>query len=337
MSNLLEKRRYNDIDVDILTIPKGTVLFRSMKKEGLIITDFVGIPSDTSTSSTATDYCLSPYHNVYFYTYPYIIDTNPHAKNEKKEHMVIYTITTDVKVVLLLRPGAYTRHRYEKAPFFTECDKVQYCNTTGYNYDKCLLMDFMQENLDVCGMIGIQAPDTVRFNKKWQTPSFEPFRDFMTYIWDAGNMKGKENFGTAELALYPRRIRNLTEMKTTLDDSIDLFDYVMERKNEYNYLPIHSLYHEFLNPNDKLYRMLIAMFSPRGYREGGVIQHLTIDKRTYFYMLYEETDKKSKPFLVDIFNPKKLPILQKPNPNLIFKIMSPFKFKRNIKILQGLK
>ena len=337
MTNLLSKRKYKDIDVDILTIPQGTVLFRSMQSEGLIITDFVGFPSEISSSSTSTDYCLSPYHSVYFYLYPYIIDTNKHAVDENKMHMVMYVTTTDINVVLLLRPSPYTRHRDEKAPFFTECDKVEYCNTTGKAYDKCLLMDFMQENLDVCGMIGMQAADAVRFNKKWQEPSFEPFRKFVTYFYDAGNMKDKDNFGAPEIALYPRRLRDVTEIKTTLNDSTDLFKYVMNKQNEYNYIPFQSLYHKFLTPNDKLYKMLISMFSPRGFIEGGVVQHLTIDKRTYFYMLYEETPKKFHKYLVDIREPKKLPILQNRNPELIFRIISPFKWKRNVKFLQGLK
>jgi len=331
--NLIHYREYNEIQVPILTIPKGTVLFRSMKKEDLIITDFLGIINPDKEN----EYCLSPYHNVYFYTYPYVIDTNDYAVDENKMHMVMYTTTVDVKVVLLLKPSPYTRHRDFGAPFFTECDKVQFCGTTGNNYDKCLLMDFMQANPDVCGMVGIQAPDVVRFNKKWQMSWFEPFRKFITYLWDAGNLRGNDMFGTPEIILYPRRTRILKETKTVLDDSVDKFDYIMERQDEYNYLPFQSLFHQLRMPNDKLYRMLISMFSPNGYKEGKMVQHLTIDKRTYFYMLYEETEKKDRKFLVDIKEPKKFPVLQHTNPNLIFQVKSPYKFKKNIKYLQGLK
>jgi hypothetical protein len=326
--SLITYVEYNEIQVPILTIPKGTVLFRSMQKEDLIITDFFGI----NNLEKENEYCLSPYHNVYFYTYPYVIDTNRYAKDENKMHMVMYMTTTDVKVVLLLKPSPYTRHINEKAPFFTECDKVQFCGTTGKNYDKCLLMDFMEANPDVCGMVGIQAPDTVRFNHEWRKPYFEPFRKFITYLWDAGNMRGKDNFGTPEIALYPHRMRNLKEVKTVIDDSIDKFDYIMKRKDKYNYIPFQSLFHRF-GEKDKLYDMLISMFSPNGYKEGGVVQHLTIDRRTYFYMLYEETEKKNKKYLVDIKEPRKLSILQKQSSDFQLKVMSPYKFKQNKKYL----
>ena len=331
MPSLIEQRSYNDIQVPLLTIPKGTVLFRSMRKEGLILTDFLGIPDEEN------NYCLSPYHNVYFYTYPYVIDTNKHAENENKMHMVMYVTATDVKVVLLLNPSPYVRHRDEKAPFFTECDKVQFCGTTGKEYDKCLLMDFMQDNPDVCGMIGIQAADVTRFNNKWRTPEFEPFRKFVTFLWDAGNMRDKKNYGTPEIALYPLRMRNLKEIKTKVDDSTNMFDYIMKRSNKYNYIPFQSMYHQFLKHDDKFYRMLIAMFSPRGFVEEKVTQHLTIDKRTYFYMLYEEVEAKNRRYLVELREPKKLAILQKRNPELILEVMSPYKFKKNAKYLQGLK
>jgi hypothetical protein len=193
--------------------------------------------------------------------------------------MVMYVTTTDVKVVLLLNPSPYTRHRDFKAPFFTECDKVQFCGTTGKEYDKCLLMDFMQDNSDVCGMIGIQAADVVRFNHKWQTSEFEPFRKFVTFLWDAGNMQGKKFYGTPEIALYPLRMRNLKEIKTKVDDSTNMFDYIMERSEKYNYMPFQSMYHEFLKHDDKFYRMLMSMFSPRGFVEGKIVHHLTNDKR----------------------------------------------------------
>lgn len=247
--------------------------------------------------------------------------------------MVMYVTTTDVNVVLLLKPSPYIRWENTENIFTEKCSYYSYCGVNGRPYDRCFTMDFMKENLDVCGMIGIQASDTNNFAKKWVKKSFQPLRKFMTFMWDAGNKLDKENSGPPELALYPLRTRNMVEVKTVIKDSESPFEYVSRRLSQYNYFPFQETYHKFLETDDKLYKMLNLMFSPRGYKEGGVVHHLTIDKRTYFYMLYEETDDDIKNYLIDLKDNNKLSTLQIRNKLLQLPINSPFKINKLIKKL----
>jgi hypothetical protein len=54
-------------------------------------------------------------------------------------------------------------------------------------------------------------------------------------------------------------------------------------------------------------------------------------------MFYEEVEAKTRKYLIDLRDPKKLSIIQRRNPELVLEVMSPYKFKKNIKALQGLK
>jgi hypothetical protein len=326
---LIEKRLFNNEEIYTLTIPKGTVLFRSMTGKDRIITDFLGVESETSSKVDSTDYCLSPYHNVFFYLYPYVIDTNIHAKKEGKTHMVLYHTATDLKVLLLLKPSPWIRSEKYADPATKVCSEYQYCGVTGRPYDKCLTMDFMEANPDVAGMIGIQGADIKRFGDHWPKRYFEPFRKFVTFMWDAGNMKDKDNSGPAEIALYPRRVRSIMEINTTVSDKQDLYSYVKKRIDEYNFFPFDDINHKYF-AKDKLYTILLNMFSPGGH----LGRHLTIDKRTYFYMLYEETQSKDRKYLVDIKESKKLPLLQKDNPERQLPTNSPFRINKLVKRLE---
>jgi hypothetical protein len=326
---LIEKRLFKNEEIYTLTIPKGTVLFRAMAGKDRIITDFLGVESETSSKADSTDYCLSPYHNVFFYIYPYVIDTNIHAYREGKNHMVFYHTTTELKVLLLLKPSPWIRNEKYPDPATAVCSEYQYCGVTGRPYDKCLTTEFMEANPDVAGMIGIQGADIKRFGDKWVERKFESFRKFVTFMWDAGNMKDRDNSGPVEIALYPRRIRSMVEIKTTVPDKQDLYTYVKKRIDEYNFFPFEEMPHKYF-AKDRLYETLLQMFSPRGH----LGRHLTIDKRTYFYMLYEETQTKDRKYLINIQEPKKLPLLQKDNPESQLCINSPFKINKLVKKLE---
>ena len=110
MSALLSRITFEGVDIPIFTIPKGTVLFHYQNENVSVAGNFFGEEIKEST------YCLSPNRNTFFYPYPYIMDTNKYiwkdTVNEKDSNytsMLICTTTTDVKVVLMLRPSPLVR------------------------------------------------------------------------------------------------------------------------------------------------------------------------------------------------------------------------------------
>ena len=86
-----ELRKFKEIDIPIMVIPKGTILFRSVK-EG--IDDFCGIPNDEPN-----EYCMNKNYNVFFYPYPAY----------RKDKFKIFVVEKTLKIVNLIYPSYLSR------------------------------------------------------------------------------------------------------------------------------------------------------------------------------------------------------------------------------------
>ena len=62
MTKLISKRKFKDEEIDIVTIPKGTVLFRLIYDREDYFSDFGGVPLPEKDS-----YCLNKEYNVFFF------------------------------------------------------------------------------------------------------------------------------------------------------------------------------------------------------------------------------------------------------------------------------
>ena len=91
-----ELRKFKEIDIPIMVIPRGTLLFRSVR-EG--IDDFCGI------SNHKNEYCMNKNYNVFFYPYP--------AYREDK--FKIFVVEETLKIVNLIYPSYLSREvRFKK-------------------------------------------------------------------------------------------------------------------------------------------------------------------------------------------------------------------------------
>jgi hypothetical protein len=88
---------------------------------------------------------------------------------------------------------------------------------------------------------------------------------------------------------------------------------------EFNYYAIDMYKHDPLQ-KDEMYDKLLKLFSPKGMFIDDQNFHLTIDKRTYFYVIYESYSKEDRKYVVPIKEEKKLNILKKKNNDLIFSL-----------------
>jgi hypothetical protein len=309
---LLSFREFEGKKTTILTIPKGTILFRHVYKTDSPIYDFLGKYNEKEDK-----YTLSPDQYIYFYFYPYIRDTNKFVSSEIQDisTMITYVTSRDVNILLLIYPSKYSKSKRFRSNAIALCDeKIDCSGQKGFETDICFKNKFREENPDILGNISIKYSDNVDLKEAIQSGKFNDFKKFITFFKNVNN-----NSGVPELALYPRTKNTDKCIETKLD--VSGYDWITKHFEEFNYFPLlvqpHKLYEK-----DDFYKFLIQGFNPEGYIDpetSKVVYHLTIDKRTYFYMLKEVIEKKTYDHCLDIHIKNKLKILKEKNSELIFK------------------
>jgi hypothetical protein len=259
--SLLEYRNYKfngkNVEIPILTIKKGTLLFRyvyDIPKDNKFIKDmsegsFIGIRKSRNVDS----FCLPFTYNVFFYPYPYIMDTNKYLFYNKvnRAEMVLFETTKDLKVVLLLTPSKLRRiSKEEENEILITCDNYEYCeNLKGFYYDACFRKDFLEKNKDIMGYYGISEGDSKRFLKSYKTPKYKPFKKFVHFY------KNDKNVGIPELVLYPRNERIFEDINIEIKKG-KVYEYIKENEDLFNYKMIDTLKHFPYGKNDELSRFL---------------------------------------------------------------------------------
>jgi hypothetical protein len=248
-------REYKDVKVPILKIKKGTLLFRYVydipqdKKtiKSMLEGSFLGIKIDKES------FCLPNQYNVFFYPYPYIMDTNKYLSifKPKESHMVLFETTKDLNVALFLLPSEMNRiGKNEENEILITCDNYSYCNgLKGFYFDACFRDDFLKNNMDIMGYYGISENDSKRFMTQYKKSFFTPFRKFIHLHKDT------KTIGVPELVLYPRTIREIDSINTEIkEDSI--YEYILENQNIFNYKTVDEFKHKPFDKNDKLFYYL---------------------------------------------------------------------------------
>ena len=309
--SLISFREFEGEKLTILTIPKGTILFRHIYKTDNPINDYLGVYDKEKDT-----YVLSPDQYIYFYFYPYIRDTNKFVSSEIKDisTMITYVTSRDTNILLLIKPSKYSKSKRFRSKSIILCDETTNCdNSKGFKTDVCFNPKFKEENPDIVGNISIKYSDNLDLKNVFFSEKFKDFRKFISFFRNINN-----NSGVPEIALYPRAKNSDRCIETKLD--ISGYDWITKNLEEFNYFPLlvqpHKLYEK-----DEFYKFLINGFDAKGYTESETnkVYHLTIDKRTYFYMLFEVIDEETKEYCLPIETKNKLKILKDKNPDLIFK------------------
>jgi hypothetical protein len=318
---LISHRFFEGKKATILTIPKGTVLFRYVYDTDNHLFDFLGKYDKENDT-----YTLSPDQNVFFYFYPYVIDTNryvPEMIVGKNPQMITYITSSDIKVILLIKPAEYTKSKRARSNLIVSCQDVVNCEgATGIKTDLCFKEKFKQENPDIIGKINLKFSDNLDLEKAIESGEFEDFQKFIAFFRDADF-----DSGVFELSLYPRVKRRNECITTKLD--LPGYDWIVKHLDEFNYFPLQVHNHK-LYEKGKFYKFLEDSFTPSGYKEleTGKIYHFTVDKRTYFYVLVEAATLETLGNCEDVDDMQKLNILRKRNPELIFDYAYKIFFKR---------
>lgn len=248
-NSLIEYVEFQGAKVPIMIIKKGTLLFRYVydnPSDKVTISkmapgSFLGIQNENDEN----EYCLPDNYNVFFYPYPYVMDTNKYLKPTASK-MMLFETTVDIKVALFLKPSLYTRNLTgEENEISMSCDNFNFCyGLKGRKHDPCLKKEFLQQHPDVMGIYGISFNDNKRFIQQFNSPKFKPFKKFIHMY------KDKKTVGVPELMLYPL-IKREGEIITKVEG--DVYDFIKECKSAFNYEAVNVFNHKPLNKNDELF------------------------------------------------------------------------------------
>ena len=262
-----------------ITIPKGTLLFRSTNSVADLAKDFAGIPKSENS------YCLFPNFNVFFYPYPFVSESV-----QKYEYTCIFVLKNDVKLINLIQPSPYTRKdRLEAKGGIVSCDKVDFkgCTTYGKVYDPCINFEKIKDK-DIVGMIAIAHEDAKTLkkllsnldsnNNKKRAHRNIYYKKYYKLYKDA-----RQIIGVPEIILYPRR----EIIQDNYTETIEEFsEWVINNENSFNY----SLFH-MVKGSDELEKIMESLMSERGFELFDKNYKIAINKETGFFQLLEFTDK----------------------------------------------
>ena len=114
----MEEIPYRNTKLLVKELPKGTLLFRLVKKKNE--DELRGVPIGENLR------CISPNHNVFFYPNPFLAKDALEMWSKSSKNMNVYILEHPVKVLWLLNPSKYTRvTKNTKRNFIKKCTLVK--------------------------------------------------------------------------------------------------------------------------------------------------------------------------------------------------------------------
>jgi len=280
---LIEHRKYNEEDLPIITIPKGTVLFRNHDNPQVIANDFVGMPKKSFWNGE--EYYLSSNHLVWYSLRPF----------EKMfgDITSINVLQNDIKVILGLNPSTLNGKDiifYGETKFQIECDKLKHkrkvpqTDGDGTEY-ACYKEDFIEQNPDIMGSFqNYPGDDATAFSldKKF-------ILDYETFYED------KDKYiNVPELVIYPRKIRDVKDRVMKKKDFTE--QWLETHIDEFNVKPLYIFKTNYIMGGKDFtnYKEIVdSLLSSKGYEIDGTTYHMTVNKRDRSFIMKEYADEKT--------------------------------------------
>ena len=254
------------IQVPFFEIPAGTLLFRGVqlpnpKKDEdprMFVRDWLGYPSGDR-------FCMTPVHNTFFYTSPYV-PFGAHTVGEWFNAIIVYQTTRNLKVVAMISPSPWVRGGKEiksldgTAPI-QRCDKFDYScleEKTSKEarkekelkaFDNCIRPEFAQGQ-KLAGWMAIADYDSLDNFKEGlhgkDTTMGKYIMELESHLKGKGielltstYTDGSNHRGFPEIVLFPWSPHPGTENQyTEARTEEDAADAIAEMSDRFNYLPI---------------------------------------------------------------------------------------------------
>lgn len=232
---------YKNIELNIIKIKKGTILFRVLTSSNAFLRDYYGKQEDKN------DYCLSPQHNVFFYNQPFIVDANLWL-NSSWRNMLIYEIQYDIELLDFTENSKYLREDeiLITKGILRKCNDLSLCSGlyNGIKSDYCLTDEFLEKYPNIMGLFNIVKLDNIHLKKVINKYNFiKPYIDFF---------KDKNGFtGIPELSIYPLHNR-VKEHIITPFTNVDLHNNIIKNIEKYNYIIKEIIPHQPFEKNKLL-------------------------------------------------------------------------------------
>lgn len=224
-----------DRSVDIVEIPAGTLLFKTLRlsddpvqAERQLFADLLGYP-------TETEFCLNPVQNVFTFPIPYVgfglYDwTTSKPAWEKYNAFIAYILTRDTKMVCQISPSKDVRgtgkgyrspnsiiRRCDTFPDGLACAKTEASKKAlkqANSYDNCI-NPARKAKTGVNGWIAIAEGDSIDQQKRAVDPTTTPMGAYVKSVADQDPLRARfivENFyedankhrGIPEIVVHPR-------------------------------------------------------------------------------------------------------------------------------------
>ena len=241
---------YRNTKLLIKEFPKGTVLFRLVKKKN--DDEIRGIPIGDNLR------CISPNHNVFFYPNPFIAKKALQMWCKDSKNMNVYILEHPVKILWLLKPSKFSRvTKNTKRNFIKRCSKLKescipYHGTGMHSaFNPCVSDTMIKKYPDITGMINLSVGDAPRIREALKTTPKNLLR-FMHTTMDAHI----NNPSIPELILHPLTKRPQKDLLVHPEDKLD---------NAYSFYKCFST-----DDTEKLEKFM---------------EKLTYNPETYFYQL----------------------------------------------------
>lgn len=274
---LIEHRKYNEEDFSVITIPKGTVLFRNHATPQIIANDFAGMPKKSFWNGE--EYYLSSNHLVWYSLRPF-------------EEMFggttsINVLQNDIKVILGLNPSTLNGTDiifWGETKFQMECDKLKHkrkvpqTDGDGTEY-ACYKEDFIEQNPDIMGSFQNYPGDDAtgfKLNKKF-------ILEYETFFEDKANY-----INVPELVIYPRKVRDVKDRVMKKKDFTE--QWLETHIDEFNVKPLYIFKTNYTMEGKDFtnYKEILDSFlSNKGYEIDGVNYHMTVNKRDRSFIMKE--------------------------------------------------
>jgi hypothetical protein len=254
----------NGIDLPLVTLPAGTVLFRGQKIPNPTNVDPRAFYADFLGNPEGSQYvCLNPTHNTFFYPLPYIA-FGINDVGQSYDIMNIVVLVQAITVVSMLSPSRFVRGTVKR---FSGKSPIQRCSilTQGLcheqtakeldalQYDNCLNPEYQMRS-STRGWMAIAEQDALT-QKQGGTSAMAAYVKGLEGRYPGKGVEliansytdSNRNYGFPEIALYPYRVhKGLKALKRPCRDiktAIHLMQLEAEADN-LNYLPIASITRE---------------------------------------------------------------------------------------------
>jgi hypothetical protein len=236
----METIPYRNTKLHVLTIPKGTLLFRLVKNPE---DDVRGIPTGTNDER-----CIVPNHNVYFHPNPFMGKLSLIVESKDVEEVKVYKTTRNLKVILLINPSKYSRSDRTKKRFFLKsCAKTpKGClPRVQDHFNNCFSDSILEKHPEIVGHMSISYTDVK--NLKWALAKRKTVRNKIgKYIHDAVDSRGIT--GPPEMILHPLSKRPskpiLVHPQDTLENNYTLIQTFSTQNwgPAYEFMKKHAVY-----------------------------------------------------------------------------------------------